>query len=160
VARTSSRLQQELMQTRPFSSPLEECFLSVVKTADVLLRMLDRRLQPYDLSHQQYNVLRILRGAGPDGIPTLAIAGRLIESTPGMTRLLDRMEKKGLARRQRCPHDRRQVLCFLTPNGEQLLDRVDPLVKSADQCFEQVTPAEIDSMIDAMERIREQAVRL
>jgi DNA-binding MarR family transcriptional regulator len=151
----------ELRQSKPFATPIEECFLALAKTADVLLRTLDRRLQPYDLSHQQYNVLRILRGAGPEGIATLAIADRLIESTPGMTRMLDRMEKKDLVRRQRCPHDRRQVLCFLTPKSEQLLTTLDPVVKSVgDACFEQIQPADMESMIEAMERIREQAERL
>lgn len=147
-----------MKQSRPFASPLEEAFLSVLKTADLLTRVLDQHLAAHDLRHQQYNVLRILRGAGPEGIPTLAIADRLIECTPGMTRLLDRMEHKGLVLRQRCPGDRRQVLCYATAQGSDLLDRLEPMVKTlVDQFFERIQPAELETFIETMERIREQA---
>jgi len=161
VGRSDSRLEVELKQSRPFASPLEEGFVSVLKTADLLTRVIDRRLAPHDLSHQQYNILRILRGAGAPGIPTLAIADRLIECAPGMTRLLDRMEHKSLVQRQRCPEDRRQVLCYATPKGNELLGQLEPLVKSlVDQCFEQIPLAEVETFIVTMERIREQAARL
>jgi DNA-binding MarR family transcriptional regulator len=158
VSRSESRLQAELKQSRPFASPLQEAFLSVLKTADLLTHVLDQHLASHDLRHQQYNVLRILRGAGPEGIPTLAIADRLIECTPGMTRLLDRMEQKGLVLRKRCPDDRRQVLCYATAQGNDLLDRLEPMVKTlVDQFFERIQPAELETFIETMERIREQA---
>jgi len=158
VSRSESRLQAELKQSRPFASPLAEAFLSVLKTADLLTRVLDQNLASHDLRHQQYNVLRILRGAGAEGIPTLAIADRLIECTPGMTRLLDRMELKGLVLCQRCPGDRRQVLCYATPQGTDLLDQLDPMVKTlVDRFFERIQPAELEPFIETMERIREQA---
>ncbi|MGD0580872.1 MAG: MarR family transcriptional regulator [Bryobacteraceae bacterium] len=158
MSRSESRLQAELKQSRPFASPLQEAFLSVLKTADLLTHVLDQHLASHDLRHQQYNVLRILRGAGPEGIPTLAIADRLIECTPGMTRLLDRMEQKGLVLRKRCPDDRRQVLCYATAQGNDLLDRLEPMVKTlVDQFFERIQPAELETFIETMERIREQA---
>jgi DNA-binding MarR family transcriptional regulator len=158
VSRTESRLQGELKQSRPFASPVEEAFISILKTADLLTRVLDRHLAGHDLSHQQYNVLRILRGAGPDGIPTLAIADRLIECTPGMTRLLDRMERKDLVLRRRCPHDRRQVLCFATPKGNGLVGALEPLVSGfGDRCFEQISPTELETFISTLELIRDRA---
>ena len=161
MSRSESRLQAELKQSRPFASPVEEAFISVLKTADLLTRVLDRQMAGHDLSHQQYNVLRILRGAGPDGIPTLAIAGRLIECTPGMTRLLDRMELKGLVLRRRCPEDRRQVLCYATPKGNGLVELLEPIVSSlSDRCFEQIQPAEVQAFIEVLERIRERAARI
>lgn len=161
MSRTASRLQVELKQSRPFASPAEEGFVAVLKTADLLTRLVDRRLAPHDLSHQQYNVLRILRDAGAEGMPTLAIADRLIECAPGMTRLLDRMEQKSLVRRQRCPADRRQVLCYATPRGNELLVELEPMVKGlVDGCFETISLAEVEAFIATLDRIREQADRL
>ena len=158
MSRTESRLQVELKQSRPFASPAEEAFLSVLKTADLLTRVLDQHLAAHDLTHQQYNVLRILRGAGAQGIPTLAIADRLIECTPGMTRLLDRMETKGLVLRKRCREDRRQVLCYAAPRGNDLLDQLEPILRPlVERFFERIRPAELETFIETMERVREQA---
>lgn len=161
MARTQSKLQVELKQCKPFASPVEEAFVAVIKTADLLVSTLDRKLAGLGLSHQQYNVLRIVRGAGAAGIPTLAIAERLIESAPGMTRLLDRLEDKGLVRRERCKQDRRQVLCYIKESGAQLLVELEPIVDGlAERSFEQVPPAELESFIEALEHIREQVERL
>jgi len=151
----------ELKQGKPFASPAEEAIVAVVKTADLLLRSLDRKLTGQGLSHQQYNVLRIVRGAGAAGIPTLAIGERLIECAPGMTRLLDRIEEKGMVRRERCKHDRRQVLCYITVKGEQLLDELQPLVDDlARRSFETIPSGELESFIETLERIREQVERI
>ena len=151
-------MQSELKQLKPFGSLSEEAFVAALKTADMLVRMLDRHLADHGLSHQQYNVLRILRGAGAEGIPTLAIAERLIECAPGMTRLLDRLEEKEMVRRERCRVDRRQVLCHLTPKGEELLDRLEPVIRPlVEASFDRVTPDELENYVETMERIREQA---
>jgi DNA-binding MarR family transcriptional regulator len=134
----------------------EEAALSVLKTADLLRRNLERRLSPHGIGPQQYNILRILRGAGEAGIATLAIGDRLIESTPGMTRLLDRMEEKGLARRERCRQDRRQVLCYSTPRGEELLKQLDPLVLELNRLsFAGIEKAELERLIELLECARQ-----
>jgi DNA-binding MarR family transcriptional regulator len=106
--------------------------VALLRTADVVRRYIGRVLEPYGVTTQQFNVLRILRGAGPEGLPTLAISERMIEEAPGITRLLDRLEAKGLVRRERCPEDRRQVLCYATPGGLELLGRIDGAMDSAD----------------------------
>ncbi|MBI4890798.1 MAG: MarR family transcriptional regulator [Acidobacteria bacterium] len=156
MTRSTSRLQQELQQSRPFRSIYQEAALSLLKTADLLRRSLSTRLEPHGITPQQYNVLRVLRGAGPEGIPTLAIGERLIEETPGLTRLLDRLETKGLALRRRCPQDRRQVLCFLTPEGGRLLDILQPSVDSLEQLFaEAISTPEAERLVQLLERIRE-----
>jgi DNA-binding MarR family transcriptional regulator len=85
-----------------------------------------RIVEPHGITLQQYNVLRILEGAREDGVPTLEVAARMIEETPGVTRLLDRLEAKAYIRRQRCPRDRRQHLCWLSREGTLLLDRLTP----------------------------------
>lgn len=161
MARSESRLQAELKQSKPFCTAAEEAFVAVIKTADLLVSTLDRRLVGLGLSHQQYNVLRIVRGAGSAGIPTLAIAERLIESAPGMTRLLDRLEEKGTVRRERCKRDRRQVLCYISDEGARLLAELEPIVDGlAERSFEQVPPAELEAFLETMEHIREQVERL
>lgn len=161
MARTQSRLQAELKQTKPFASPVEEALVAVIKTADLIVHLLDRKLIGLGLSHQQYNVLRIVRGAGAAGIPTLAIGERLIECTPGMTRLLDRLEEKEMVRRERCKQDRRQVLCYITGKGEQLLEQVQPLIDGLGQrALEQIPPAELESFIETLEHIRERVEQI
>jgi DNA-binding MarR family transcriptional regulator len=109
--------------------------VALLRTADVVRRYIARVLEPYGITPQQFNVLRILRGAhaaGTDGTPTLTIAERMIEEAPGITRLLDRLETKGMVRRQRCPEDRRQVLCHATPQALDLLKRIDGAMNEAD----------------------------
>jgi DNA-binding MarR family transcriptional regulator len=128
-----SPLQAEIQQRKPFRSRGQELVVGLLRTADLVRRAVDRTLDPYDVTPQQYNVLRILRGAGETGLPTLEIGGRMLEQAPGITRLLDRLEAKGWVRRERCPQDRRQVLCWLTPAGLSLVERLDDPVDAADR---------------------------
>lgn len=155
MARKASLLQSELKQTRPFQSIYHEAALSVMKTADLLRRQVTRELEPREITPQQYNVLRILRGAGKAGLPTLSIGERLIEQTPGMTRLLDRLESKGLVRRVRCERDRRQVLCYLTAGGRTLLAALDPVLEASQmEMAGTLTAAEAESLVVLLEKMR------
>lgn len=107
--------------------------MSLLRTADIVKRRIARVVEPHGITLQQYNVLRILRGAGSDGLPTLEIGVRMMEQAPGVTRLLDRLERKKLVRRERCPHDRRQVLCYSTLEGLRLLERLEEPLLAADE---------------------------
>jgi len=121
--------------------------ISVLRTADRMRRRGEALLAPHDITLQQFNVLRILRGARPDGLCTLAIAQRMIEQTPGITRLIDRLEKKGLVRRVRSEEDRRQVWCRITPAGERLLARLDDPVEEFDRAaVRALTPADQEQL--------------
>ncbi len=126
-------LQDELQQTRPFRSAAEEATVALIKTADVARRVLSQVVEKQDITLQQYNVLRILRGARGEPLPTLEIRERLIEPTPGITGLLDRLEAKGLVRRERCPSDRRQVHCWITAKGLAVLEELDAPMLEADE---------------------------
>jgi DNA-binding MarR family transcriptional regulator len=106
MKRTPSAIERELKQTRPFPTRRGEAVVSLMRTADLLRRLLEQALEPLGVTAQQYNVLRILRGARPEPLPTLEIAERMIEHTPGITGLLDRLEAKKLVRRDRCESDR------------------------------------------------------
>lgn len=110
--------------------PEEMAFLDLQRTCDLLTRGPARILKNEDLSPTQYNVLRILRGS-PDGLPCGEIANRMITRDPDITRLLDRLEKRGLISRWRESKDRRVVLARITPNGLKLLTRLDQPVEEA-----------------------------
>lgn len=129
---SSTRLQAEIKQTRPFASHAEEAAIAILRTADRLRQHYAAVIEPHGITTQQYNVLRILRGAHPDPLPTLEIGQRLIQHDPGITRLLDRLVDKGLVTRARCAHDRRLVHCRITEAGLALLGALDPLVAAAD----------------------------
>jgi DNA-binding MarR family transcriptional regulator len=148
-------LLEEIKQTKPFVSPSQEATLSLWRTADHVRRVLGRTIEERGLTLQQYNVLRILRGAGPDGLPTLEIAERMIEQTPGITRLLDRLERKALIQRKRCSEDRRQVLCFIAESGLELLSRLDePVRQATDQAMHPLTEEQVRMLIELLEQIR------
>ena len=151
---TGSALAREIQQRRPFPSARREAALGLLKTVDVLRLHLSRTLQPFGVTDQQYNVLRILRGAGKDGLPTLEIAQRMIERAPGITRLIDRLEKKGLVSRKRCTSDRRQVFCILAPAGSRLLARMDEPVAKSDEGLGALGDADIKTLIRLLDAVR------
>lgn len=118
-------LQHELRQSRPFESPESEAVLSVLRTAALLGSAVAETLKPHGLTPTQYNVLRILRGAGADGLCRREVGDRLVTPVPDVTRLLDRLEAAALIRRHRDPEDRRQVRACITPQGLRILAELD-----------------------------------
>lgn len=150
-----SQLQAEIRQSRPFRSPRQEALLAILRSADLLRRGIAALLDPFGITPQQYNVLRILRGAGPAGLPTLVIGQRLIEQTPGMTRLINRLEAKGWVERHRNPGDRREVQCRLSPAGLALLTHIDPVMEAADQSMLAIlSPEQLAQLIGLLDQIR------
>src|SRR6185295_3139487 len=150
-----SALQREIRQAKPFVSRSQHVAGSLLRTADLVRRAVGRVLEPYDITPQQYNVLRILRGAGEQGLPTLEIGERMVEQAPGVTRLLDRLEAKGLVRRERCRVDRRQVLCWIEPAGERLLaDLERPMWDAARRRMAGLDPRGLETLISLMEAVR------
>ena len=128
----------------------------ILRTAGSLRGFYADLFEKYGITSQQYNVVRILRGAGPQGLPTLEIVNRMIDQAPGITRLLDRLEKKQLIRRERPSDNRRKVICYVTQKGLDLLRRMDrPLqdrVQAAASCL---NDAEVGELLRILERIRE-----
>jgi DNA-binding MarR family transcriptional regulator len=118
----------ESVKARKTGSPEEAAFLDLLRTADILSRGVIGVLKAEDLSTTQYNVLRILRGAR-EGLPCGEIAGRMITRDPDVTRLLDRMEKRGLISRSRETRDRRLVTARITREGLKLVDCLDEPVQ-------------------------------
>jgi len=148
-------LQREIRQRRPFPSVAQEAVVSVIRTADLLQRQMAALVEPFGITVQQFNVLRILRGGGPEGLPTLEVGARMIEVTPGITRLLDRLEAKGLVRRQRCPKDRRQHLCWITQEGLGVLTSLDgPIVKHSGEILRGLNREEQSHLIRLLDQVR------
>jgi DNA-binding MarR family transcriptional regulator len=139
----------------PAPSQQQEVVIKILRAAAHVRRFGSRVFDEHDITHQQYNVLRILRGAGPGGLPTLDIAERMIEQTPGITRLLDRLEIKKLVRRERPSDDRRQVFCYITSAGIELLRELDaPLKEQANHALRALSKPELDELIRLLELVQ------
>lgn len=154
-APATSRLQEEIRQNLPFRSKAQEAFLSILRTGDLAKHRFSDIFDRAGVTFQQYNVLRILRGAGKEGLPTLEIGSRMIERTPGVTRILDRLESKKWVTRERCSEDRRKVWCRITPEGLALLARLDQPVDESDLAFFRgMDPDDLDTLIRILDDIR------
>ncbi len=151
----TGQLRDEIKQQRPFESLEQEALLNVLRTADVLMQRLTAVLKPFKLSHSQYNVLRILRGAGPDGLACREISERMISRDPDITRLLDRLEARGLVTRTRDEKDRRVVMARITPEGLRLLEALDEPIAEVDrQPLQHLGEQRLRTLIELLELAR------
>ena len=138
----------------PPRSRAQDTVVTLFRTAGRLRRLFASLVEPYGITLQQFNVLRILRGAGKGGLPTMAIAERMVEADPGVTRLLDRLERKGLVARERAETDRRQVVCVITASGLALLRDLDHRVKALDASVVRSLSAEQqDTLVGLLNRL-------
>jgi DNA-binding MarR family transcriptional regulator len=145
----------EIRQSKPFPTLRAEATIALFRTADMVHTKLESVLEPRGITVQQYNVLRILRGAGADGLPTLEIGERMVERTPGVTRLVDRLVAKALVARVRCTEDRRVVYCRISKNGLQLIDELEaPLAAASRQVFSGTSKADQQSLIALLDAVR------
>jgi DNA-binding MarR family transcriptional regulator len=149
------KIYEEIKQKKPLLIPGQAAAITIFRTADVLRHAVERSLSAFSLSEEQYNVLRILRGAGESGLPTLEISTRMLSRSPNITRLIDRLIAKKLARRSRPKEDRRVVIVSITPQGMELLTHLDGVVDKVFDNFPPATKAEMDTLLDVLDRIRE-----
>jgi DNA-binding MarR family transcriptional regulator len=149
-------LSADLRQGKPFDSLQQEAFLSVARTAAVLQGELDPVLAPHDLSLNQYNVLRVLRGAGENGLCRNEIRDRLITRMPDASRLLDRMEASGLIRRVRSTTDRRLVNTTLTEAGMRLVTDLDAEVAQVHaRQFAHLSASQLRTLVELLSTARD-----
>ena len=152
-------LKGEIKQTQPFASLQEEALLNVERTADHLRREVQLLLKPQGLTSTQYNALRILRGAGGEGLTCSELGNRLVSSDPDITRLLDRLAKQGLVRRQRHTRDRRIVLTQITDEGRRQLETITPALDARIRSIlSHVEAARLEMLIDLLEEVRRSTV--
>jgi DNA-binding MarR family transcriptional regulator len=149
------KLQAEIKQSKPFSSPTAEALLSILRTAAVIDHHLAEALRPFGITATQYNVLRILRGAGQKGMCGREVAERLVSKVPDVSRLLDRTEDLGLIKRERDPEDRRHVTARITEKGLTVLDKATPELEAIERRrFGRLDPEGLQRLISALEDVR------
>ncbi|HVT80308.1 MAG TPA: MarR family transcriptional regulator [Phycisphaerae bacterium] len=162
----SGKLLQEIHKVKPFESVQQEAFLNVIRTADHLMRGFEELLKPHNLSPTQYNVLRILRGTGgccdgaegngkSPGVPCKKIGEHMITREPDITRLLDRLEGRGLITRQRDTEDRRVVSTRITAEGLRILQEIDQPVNDFHTAqFPNLAEGKLVQLIELLEQAR------
>jgi len=152
----TTHLREEIKQTRPFHSLEQEAMLSIARTDALLSYSIIDALKPFDVTPTQYNVLRILRGAGGKGLCREDIRERLVSEVPDVTRLLDRLEQAGLVGRTRDAADRRLVTTRITDTGLELLRKLDkPIGEAHEKQLGHMTKAELKTLIALLEKARQ-----
>ena len=153
----SGRLAAEIKQTKPFTLLEEEVILNLGRTYEYLQQRLGDLLKDYQLTPTQYNMLRILRGAGSDGVTCSQACERMISPDPDITRLLDRMEARKLISRERSKQDRRVVITCITPEGLELVNQIDkPLTALLKKHLGRVGKDRLTNLIETLETLREE----
>lgn len=148
-------LQKEIRQTKPFESLGQEAFLNLQRTSEFLERKVANGLKPYGITPPQFNVLRILRGAGAEGLITREIGERMVTAVPDVTRMLDRIEALGLIYRERGIADRRLVTVCIADSGLKLLSELDVALKDFHkELFGECSEQEITGLIGVLEKLR------
>jgi DNA-binding MarR family transcriptional regulator len=148
-------LQAELKQNIPFTSREQETYLSLLRTADALQTRVEAWLKKFGLTGTQYNALRILRGAGAEGLPCREIGERMITHDPDITRLLNRLEDRGFVERTRARHDRRVIYGKITATGLKLLREMDnPVEKYGREMLRHVGQEKLKQLIELLELVR------
>jgi DNA-binding MarR family transcriptional regulator len=151
-----STLRAEIKQTKPFESLEQEAQLSIERTSAVLGHALAEAFKPYGITATQYNVLRILRGAGKAGLCRNEVRDRLIAQVPDVTRLLDRMEESGVIARERSSEDRRLVTTYITAAGTTLVHKLDaPIAKVHREHLGHMSDKQLKTLIDLLAMARD-----
>jgi DNA-binding MarR family transcriptional regulator len=152
----TSDLQDEIQQTKPFRSLQQEAQLSVMRTGSLLMDALEQLLKPHGITATQFNVLRILRGAEPEGLCRNELRDRLLTRMPDVTRMLDRMVEAGLVERGREGDDRRKVRTRITPKARALVDKLDDVVaEEHERRFGQLGKKRLRKLIDTLTEVRQ-----
>ena len=150
-----ANLRVEIKQQKPFDSLEQEVHLNLERTAAVLTHAFAEALKPYDITPTQYNVLRILRGAGPDGLCRNDVRDRMVSQVPDVTRLMDRLEDQLLIERERSATDRRQVASRITTKGLDLLETLDgPVVEIHRRQLGHMSQEQLRALADLLELAR------
>jgi DNA-binding MarR family transcriptional regulator len=151
----AGKIAREILQNKPFRCLEEEAFLNLAKTHEHLMQGFVELFRKHELTPTQYNILRILRGAGEEGLNCSEAARRTITHDPDITRLFDRLENNGLLRRQRGQEDRRVVKAFLSEKGYQVLAALEaPVGQLHAEQMQRLSAEEIQVLVELLERLR------
>lgn len=151
----SSALAQEIGKKNPFDLPEEEALLNIVRTSAALSIAFEREFRSHDLTDASYNVLRILRGSGSEGKLCSQVGRELVAQGPDVTRLIDRLERKGLCERRRSTTDRRAIWVVITPAGLELVNSLDkPVRELLKRMLGHMTREELESISALLAKAR------
>jgi DNA-binding MarR family transcriptional regulator len=140
---------------RRFDSPQQEAYLALWRTYDRLRAIEDELFAGFDLTAQQYNLLRLLKASHPTAVPTLSLVSRLVSKAPDVTRMLDRLEHRGLIARTRSTEDRRAVLVGITDAGLAMLEKIAaPLRQCHERQLGHMTPTDVEALISLLRKAR------
>lgn len=149
------KLRRDIKQKRPFSSLQEELVLSLMRTAEQAANPVNELLRGENLSHSQYNILRILRGAGEEGLPCGEISERMVRRDPDLTRLLDRLDARGLVSRSRDERDRRVIRASITGAGLGILASLDrPVEDSLKHSLSHLPARRLRTLLALLDEVR------
>jgi len=153
--RSIGTISEEIRQTRPFEHPEREASVTLLRTGDVMRHAVESALRPWGVSPEQYNAMRILRGAGDQGLPTLEIANRMVARSPNITRLIDKMAAKGLAERHPGQNDRRVVRISVSARGRSLLEELDQAIEAMLAKLTPIGPGRLKTLVVLLDTVRE-----
>ena len=145
-------LQAELKKREPFACAEQQAMIAVWRVSDWSMNRFGALFREYGLTSSQYNVLRILRGAG-EPLPVQEVAGRMIQPVPAMTGLVDRLEKAELVERRRISEDRRVIHVAITKKGEAVLKKLDqPVLELHEKLLAGLTKNEVKQLVSLLEK--------
>jgi len=149
------RLEDEIRQDKGFRSQQQKAMVNIFYTEGWLRNRLSETLKPYDLTSQQYNVLRILRGSNPKPMSTSCVRSRMLDKMSDVSRIVDRLFKKTLVDKQVCSTDKRLVDVFITDAGLTLLDEIDESMDGMDKMFAAITDEEAATLNQILDKLRD-----
>lgn len=153
-------LKEELKTNLDFANIQHEVFLSLMVTVDRMSRRHSDFMSEFGISQKQYNILRILRGAGEQGIPVMEIGRRMIEKSPDVSRIIDRLIDLGFVKRRRQRKDRRVVIVTISDKGLALLSKMDdPVQKEVIDTLRHVEESDLHNLKDLLEKVRDSIYR-
>jgi MarR family 2-MHQ and catechol resistance regulon transcriptional repressor len=149
------RLEDEIRQDKGFKSQQQKAMVNIFYTEGWLRNRLSETLKPYDLTSQQYNVLRILRGSNPEPMSTSCVRSRMLDKMSDVSRIVDRLFKKALVDKRLCITDKRLVDVFITDAGLTLLDKIDKSMDGMDKMFAGITDEEAATLNQILDKLRD-----
>ena len=155
ATRNEMKLEDEIRQDKGFKSQQQKAMVNIFYTEGWLRNRLSETLKPHDLTSQQYNVLRILRGSNPKPMSTSCVRGRMLDKMSDVSRIVDRLFKKTLVDKQVCSTDKRLVDVFITEAGLIVLDKIDESVDGMDKMFNSITDEEAAKLNEILDKLRD-----
>ena len=149
------KLEDEIRQDKGFKSQQQKAMVNIFYTEGWLRNRLSETLKPHDLTSQQYNVLRILRGSNPKPMSTSCVRSRMLDKMSDVSRIVDRLFKNALVDKQVCSTDKRLVDVFITEAGLTVLDKIDESVDGMDKMFNSITDKEAATLNEILDKLRD-----